>query len=180
MTAEDRNALVTRAKAGEQAAWHVVVTEIGPKVKGYALSKGVADADDLVQDVMLAASRNIANFEGSWEDFRSWLFTIAYRRITDTYRRRERLPQLVSIETAAAIGDPAYRPDLRLEAKERLGEAMAALDRLSDIERDVVLLRVVAELDSDAVGAILDKRPGTIRVIQSRAIDKIKQIVRAA
>lgn len=180
MERSERDTLVADAQAGEQSAWHAIVTTLGPKIKGYALSKGVQDADDLLQEVMLAASRTIGSFEGSWDDFQSWLFTIAYRRIADVYRRNERMPHLVPLEAAAGVGDSVSRPEAQLLVREQLSEALAALDRLSEVEREVVLLRVVAELDSETVGAILNKRPGTIRVIQTRAVAKIKTMLQAA
>lgn len=177
MTLDQKRALLEAAKRGDEAAWRAIVNEVGPKLRGYGRAKGVSDADDLMQDVLLAASRSIRGFEGTWENFISWLFTIAYRRIADVHRRHSRSPSFVPMESATAVADERHGPETLVVAQQDLSESLAALDSLSNIEREVVLLRIVAELDSDEVGRILGKRPGTVRVIQSRAISKIKRIL---
>jgi DNA-directed RNA polymerase specialized sigma24 family protein len=53
-------------------------------------------------------------------------------------------------------------------------EAVAAMDVLSEIERDVVLLRVIADLDTEDVAKAVGKRAGNVRVIQSRALAKVR------
>lgn len=170
--------LLERAKRGDESAWHAIVTELGPKLLGYARAKGVPDADDVMQDVFLVASRSIHSFEGSWDNFRSWLFTIAHRRIADTYRRAGRAPALVPLDaTVGAIAGDSNTPEGIMIAHEQLRETLQALETLSPLEREVVLLRIVGELDSDEVGQIVGKPAGTIRVIQSRAVQKIKRAV---
>ena len=53
-------------------------------------------------------------------------------------------------------------------------KALRELDRLSELERDVVLLRVVGELSSDEVARVVGKTPGNVRVIQARALGRIR------
>ena len=166
---------LTRAQRGDESAWNTIVSEFGPRLQGYARAKGVPDPEDLMQDVFLAASRRIHSFDGSWDDFRSWLFTIAYRRIADSYRRAGRSPALVPMEAVRGASDRSPTPESQFLANEQLSETVQALETLSPIEREVVLLRIVGELDSEEVGSIVGKRAGTIRVIQSRAVQKIKQ-----
>jgi RNA polymerase sigma-70 factor (ECF subfamily) len=57
---------------------------------------------------------------------------------------------------------------------EMASEAVAALDVLSEIERDVVLLRVIAGLDTAEVAEAVGKGAGNVRVIQSRALTKVR------
>jgi RNA polymerase sigma-70 factor (ECF subfamily) len=170
--------LLAGAKRGDEGAWNAIVSQLGPKLQGYARAKGVPDPEDLMQEVFLAASRRIYSFEGSWDNFRSWLFTIAFRRVADAHRRAGRSPALVPIEAKVGASDESQTPENHFLAQEQLRETLQALDTLSPLEREVVLLRIVGELDSDEVGRIVGKRAGTIRVIQSRAVQKIKQAVR--
>jgi len=62
-----------------------------------------------------------------------------------------------------------------LVARLNAGGAAAALEILDDLERDVVLMRVLGGLDATAVGEAIGKRPGHVRVIQFRAMAKLRE-----
>lgn len=174
-TAATEATLVDQARSGDAEAWRTIVTEIGPRLRGYARARGVADPDDLTQEVFTAAAERIGDFEGDEGAFRSWLFSIAYRRIADHHRRSSRrtegpLPH--------RLVDPAATPEEAVVLGAEAGEAVAALDVLGDLERDIVLMRVVGELSSHEVAEAVGKRPGTVRVIQSRALSKLRAELR--
>lgn len=163
--------LLAAARAGEPEVWERIVGEFGPIIRGYARARGVSDADDLTQDVFTAAAQRIADFEGDWEAMRAWLFSIAYRQVVNRYRkgraRTESLP--------AGLVDPTRSPEDEVVERAHAGAAVAALEVLDDIERDVVLLRVLVGLDAAAVGRVIGKRPGNVRVIQFRALGKLRE-----
>ncbi|MBT8249819.1 MAG: RNA polymerase subunit sigma, partial [Acidimicrobiia bacterium] len=56
---------------------------------------------------------------------------------------------------------------------------LEALDVLTDIEREVIVLRIIAELGTDEVATVVGKKPGTVRVIQSRAMSKLRKELQA-
>jgi RNA polymerase sigma factor (sigma-70 family) len=162
--------LVDGARAGDERAWHRIVTDYGPRIRGYARARGVPDPDDLTQDVFTAAASQIGSFDGDDERLRSWLFAIAYRQIVNRYRATTKqttpLPE--------NLLDPKGSPEDAVVRDLEGSEAVAALDVLSQLERDVVLMRVVGELDSKEVASAVGKRPGNVRVIQSRAMTKLR------
>lgn len=162
--------LLEGAKAGDAEAWNRIVTEYGPRIRGYARARGAPDPEDVTQDVFVAAASRIGDFEGDGSAFRSWLFAIAYRQIANRHRAAAKqaapLPE--------TLVDPAVSPEDAVVGRFEATEAVAALDVLSDLERDVVLMRVVGELDSRAVAEAVGKRPGNVRVIQSRAMAKLR------
>lgn len=166
-----RSQLIGRARAGDGDAWAQIVHELAPRVQGYARGKGIADPEDVVQDVFTAAAMRIGDFEGEWRAFRSWVFSIAYRQIVNRYRSPSRLhlelPQFL-------VDDRQAGPEELVVLQETASDAVAALDVLDGVERDVVLLRVVAGLDTTEVARAVGKRPGNVRVIQSRALDKVR------
>jgi len=163
--------LLDRARDGDGDAWSQIVHELGPRVQGYAQGKGVVDAEDVVQDVFTAAARQIGAFDGEWRAFRSWIFSIAYRQIVNRYRSPSRhdgeLPRVL-------VDEDLIGPDQAVVIREMASEAVAAMDVLSEIERDVVLLRVIAGLDTAEVANAVGKRAGNVRVIQSRALAKVR------
>jgi RNA polymerase sigma-70 factor (ECF subfamily) len=163
--------LLDRARGGDGDAWSQIVHELGPRVQGYAQGKGIVDAEDVVQDVFTAAARQIGAFDGEWRAFRSWIFSIAYRQIVNRYRSPSRhdgeLPRVL-------VDEDHIGPDQAVVIREMASEAVAAMDVLSEIERDVVLLRVIAGLDTAEVAKAVGKRAGNVRVIQSRALAKVR------
>ena len=163
--------LLDRARGGDGEAWSQIVRELGPRVQGYARGKGIVDAEDVVQDVFIAAAQGIGAFDGEWSAFRSWIFSIAYRQIVNRYRSPSRhdreLPRVL-------VDEYHVGPDQAVVIGEMASEAVAALDVLSGIERDVVLLRVIAGLDTAEVAKTVGKRAGNVRVIQSRALGKVR------
>lgn len=160
-----------RAREGDPVIWTDMVTDLGPVIRGYARARGVPDPDDLTQDVFTAAAQRIGGFSGTWADFRSWLFSIAYRQVVNRYRasakRTEALP--------ATLVDPGPSPETVAVARVTAGVAVEALEVLDGLERDVVLMRVLGGLDAAEVGAAVGKRPGHVRVIQFRAMAKLRE-----
>jgi len=161
--------LIDRARAGDGEAWSQIVSELGPRVQGYARGRGVVDAEDVMQDVFTAAAHQIGDFDGEWRAFRSWIFSIAYRQIVNRYRSSSRsdtaLPESV-------VDHHRSGPDEIVVLQETASDAVAALDVLNEVERDVILLRVVAGLDTAEVAKAVGKTPGNVRVIQSRALER--------
>ena len=166
--------MVDAARRGDPVAWRGLVEDVGPRLAGFARSQGIRDADDFTQDVLTAVARGIGRFDGDWEAFRSWVFSIAYRRSKDHHRKRYRLPEQASLSDASSVSS-AETPETVMIAEEEARAALSALEVLNPIERDVVTLRVLAELSSSEVAEVVGKRPGTVRVIQSRAVAKMRR-----
>lgn len=166
----DDGSLVERARAGDEAAWVEIVTEIGPKLRGYARAKGAPDPDDVMQDVLLAAASRLGAFVGDERAFRSWIFSIAYRQIAN----RHRVAGREDSELPRVLVDHSPGPEAEAILGDTGSDALAALVVLDETERDIVLMRVIGEMDSAEVGAAVGKKPGTVRVIQHRALDKVR------
>jgi RNA polymerase sigma-70 factor, ECF subfamily len=158
--------------ADPQVLWDVIVGEYQARLTAFARSRGVPDPDDVVQDVLSVAAEKLDSFTGTWTDFRAWLFTIAYRRVADHYRvtsRRRAFP-------LAAVSEPGddLDPATWVSEAETHAEAMAALDGLTDRERTVVTMRLFEELSADDVGNRLGMSAGHVRVVQTRAVAKLR------
>ncbi len=171
--------LIDAARRGEQNAWLDIVSELGPQIQGYARTKGVEDAEDLLQDVLTAVATGIHDFEGGWSNFRSWVFSIAYRRIADTHRSGFRRPRHVRYDSFADSGHASSNPESVVLVDTMTDASLEALNVLNDVEREVIVLRVIADLDTEEVAAVVDKKPGTVRVIQSRAMSKLRKELEA-
>src|SRR3954447_25607655 len=85
--------LLARIKDKEGSAWGRLSELYTPLVRRWCVGWGLqeADAADVMQEVLLAVSRNIETFERTRESgsFRSWLRTIAYHKACDIWKQRD-------------------------------------------------------------------------------------------
>lgn len=141
--------------------------------------RGATDPDDVTSEVFLAVFERLAGFEGPEQKFRSWLFTIAHRKTVDARRRISRRPWS---EVAASEAPELPGGNVEDEALATIstGWVLALLAELPEIQRDVLLLRVVADLTVDQVADALDKSPGAIKQHQRRALNELRTRVKRA
>src|SRR5262245_57193259 len=86
------DAVLIAAQDGAPWALERVFTTLAPVVTGYLRLQGSAEPEDLTSEVFLAVLRNLHGFQGDEPGFRSWVFTIAHRRLLDERRRQGRRP----------------------------------------------------------------------------------------
>ncbi len=171
--------LIEAARKGDERAWLAIVEQLGPRIQGYARSKGLRDTEDLLQDVLTAVAGGVHDFQGDWNNFTAWVFSIAYRRIADTHRLRYRRPEPVRLDSSPERGGATVGPEAEVLTETMADASLESLDVLTDIEREVIVLRVIAELETEDVAAVVGKKPGTVRVIQSRAMSKLRKELQA-
>lgn len=165
--------VLAAARQGAAWAWTGIYKDLAPQVLGYLRAAGAADPDDLTGEVFLGLVRDIARFDGDEAKFRSWVFVIAHHRLLDERRRRNRRP-----ETLVA-GDPRTdnRPggNVEHEAIESLGvdAVRRIIERCVPDQRDVLLLRIIAELSLAEVARVLGKSVGAVKALQHRGIAAI-------
>jgi RNA polymerase sigma-70 factor (ECF subfamily) len=164
------------AQHGEGWAVGELYRALQPPLLAYVRARSPHDADDICGEVWLAVARSLPGFEGDEAAFRGWLFTIAHRQVVGGWRKRGR--RRTDIVDPREIEAPST-DDTAAEAVERAG-SQAAVDALvrglSPDQAEVVLLRVVAGLDVAQVARITGKRPGTVRVLQHRALQRLRQL----
>jgi RNA polymerase sigma-70 factor (ECF subfamily) len=161
------------ARAGAPWAFERLYAELSPAVAGYLRAQRAREPEDLTSEVFLGVFRGLASFNGTEHQFRSWVFTIAHRRLQDERRRAARQPHLAELapETTMPAGD------VEREALDALGErwVIALCGRLSADQRTVLLLRVVADLTAEEVARITGKTVGAVKALQRRALDSLRK-----
>ncbi|HVM41654.1 MAG TPA: RNA polymerase sigma factor [Acidimicrobiia bacterium] len=169
--------VVEAAKQGEEWAFEALYRDLAPTVLGYLRGRGSREPEDRAADVFMAVARGVDNFRGDESAFRSWVFSIAHRRLIDERRRAGRRPE----EPFGLVpaGDTALRPPAEDQALDRLStqEMLRLMDGLTDDQRDVVLLRLVADLPVAEVARIMGRREGAIKTLQRRALARLAGIV---
>lgn len=144
-------------------------------VAGYLRAQGADDAEGLTNQVFFDAFSALHRFRGAEDSFRSWLFTIAHRRMVDDRRRRARRPPMVQ-EDISGLPD-RIMGDVEVDAMQRLStERVRALcEALSPDQRDVLLLRMVASLSIDDTAAALGKTSTAVKALQRRAVNALRR-----
>jgi RNA polymerase sigma factor (sigma-70 family) len=163
------------AQTGAPWALRALYDDLAPAVTGYLRLRGATEPDDITSEAFLDVFRGLASFDGDESGFRSWVFTIAHRRLIDERRRRGRRVSTEPLETAAEpVGG-----DVEDEALDGLVATWVrdALDVLTDEQRSVILLRVVADLSAEQVAQVLGKRPDAIRATQHRALRRLRRVL---
>lgn len=171
----DLDELVAQARAGRPEAFSGLWSALSPTVAGYLRSRGVGagDVDDVTSEVFLAALRGLDRFSGAGDGFRRWLFTIAHHKATDWFRVHGGRPDVDQLTPEA---DPRCVESAEEAALPRLQLAglRPALDALPALQREVLLLRVLADLSVDQIAALLDRTPGAVRQAQKRAVASLR------
>ena len=167
--------VLTAARVGAEWAITALYCEFHPLLLRYLRAQAPAHGDDLASEVWLDAAAALAQFEGDAKAFRRWLFTIAHRRLIDLRRtdarRRAFLTRLKSSHDLRANADP----EASVLAASETEAALVRIGRLSPDQAQVVLLRVVAGLTVEDVSAVVGKKPGTVRVLQHRALKRLAE-----
>jgi RNA polymerase sigma-70 factor (ECF subfamily) len=169
-------AVLASARAGESWALERIYTALSPAVAGLLHLQGAAEPDDLTSEVFVGVLRNLNGFEGDEARFRSWVFTIAYRRLADDRRRRGRRPAHEPLAGSSDLPAPVdVEADVdRLLATDRV---LDLCDHLAPRQRDVVVLRLFAHLTVDEIAAALGKSPGAIKSLQRRGYAAIARLI---
>jgi RNA polymerase sigma factor (sigma-70 family) len=158
--------LLTRAQSGDQGAFQALTEALRGElqVHCYRIVGSVQDAEDLVQETLVAAWRGLEHFEGR-ASLRSWLYTIAtnccLNHLRDRGRRLPELPPPV---------EPIPMPPEPYEQREAIGLAfMVALQRLPPRQRAVLVLRDVLGFRAAEVAVMLDATEVAVNGLLQRA-----------
>ena len=163
----------------------------------YRITGSVQDAEDLVQETLLAAWRGLDQYEGR-ATVRTWLYRIATNRCLNALRDRGRRPKEVPMPPEdtppplpTRIGEPVWiepypdvlleglpdraaQPEARYEAREAIGLAfMTAVQLLPPRQRAVLVLRDVLAFRAREVAEML----GVTEVSVNRALQRARQAV---
>jgi RNA polymerase sigma-70 factor (ECF subfamily) len=162
--------------AGAQAdapwAYERLYRNLSPAICGYLRLQGVPDPEDLTSEVFLGAFRGIRSFSGDEAGFRSWVFTIAHRRVTDERRADGHRPPMTAGDLPERAGGDVEEEALRRLSAERVRGLCAGL---APDQGDVLLLRLVTGLTVEAVAAILGKTPGAVKALQRRGLGALRR-----
>jgi RNA polymerase sigma-70 factor (ECF subfamily) len=183
---------LTLALAGDENAFRELTEPYRRELQlhCYRIVGSTLDAEDLVQETLLAAWRGLDQFKEQ-ASIRTWLYSIATNRSLDALRANKRRPQSLQPlndpptpsrmaepiwlepypdSLIEGIADEAPGPEARYEHKEAIGLAfMGGLQRLPPQQRAVLVLRDVLGFHAAEVAEILDTSEAAVNSLLRRA-----------
>lgn len=180
MIGEGFAAVLAAAQDGGDVAFSQLWRDTNPALLRYLRVICPAAAEDIAADTWVKTLRSLSSFRGDEQAWRAWVFTISRRLVIDERRRKARKPAVrLSDVPLAALPISADASD---EALERLSTraAMEMLAKLPPLQAEVILLRVVAGLDTEAVARLVRRSPGAVRVASHRGLRRLAQIAAEA
>jgi RNA polymerase sigma-70 factor (ECF subfamily) len=174
---DDFEGLLSAAREGDEASFAALWRAFNPALVRFLTGlAGPEDASDVASTVWVEVVRGLDRFSGSEAGFRAWLFTIARSRLIDLRRARARHPErslddddldrrMGSAPDPASVVDKGWSTDA----------AIALIGSLPPDQAEVLLLRIVADLDVATVAKMTGKRPGTVRVLAHRGLRRLAE-----
>ena len=185
---DDEGALVAALRAGEAAAYEILVRTYGPRLLATArrILRDAALAEDCLQETFLKAFDKIDGFEGR-SALGTWLHSILVNQSLMKLRKNKRerheqiddlMPQFDS--NACRIEAPwSYlaTPEELLEQDQTRALVQSKIDQLPENYRIVLQLRDIEEFDTETVAAMLGISPGAAKVRLHRARAALKVLL---
>ncbi|MET0729286.1 MAG: RNA polymerase sigma factor [Acidimicrobiales bacterium] len=164
---------VDAARAGSVPAFERIYHELAPSVASYLRWNGASDVESLTNEVMAQVHRNLDRFTGDAGAFRSWVFTIAHHRMVDDRRAAGRRPIIADAE----VTEGTTTGDAEQDALASLSDVhmRRLIEGLSPDQRDVLLLRIVADLSLEDTAVTLRKQRGAVKSLQHRALASLRR-----
>lgn len=164
---------VTREKFIEQA-----MVDFESPLIGYAITilNDPELARDVVQDTFLRLCQQ--DPDKVRDSLKSWLFTVCRNRALDVLRKDKRIQPLEE-ERWKKIAVSSLQPDEQADCQERISVAMRLLNRLSDNQREVIILKFQQGLSYEEISKITGLTSGNIGFLIHAGLKRVRELLPA-
>ncbi|MEI6178063.1 MAG: sigma-70 family RNA polymerase sigma factor [Verrucomicrobiota bacterium] len=162
---------LTREKFVEQA-----MADFESPLIGYAIT--ILNDSDLARDVVQDTFLRLCQQDpGKVKDsLKSWLFTVCRNRALDILRKDKRIQPLEEARWKNIAGTD-LQPDEQADCQERLSVVMRLLDRLSDNQREVILLKFQQGLSYEEIQKITGLTSGNIGFLIHTGLKRVRDLL---
>ena len=178
--------LLTRCQAGDKTAWDTLVDAYWQRLFGYALrATGNAElAQDLVQETFLRIVQRLGSYDDQGK-FEAWLFRILVNLVRDHGRSLSRHPTQSTViesdgqrvEMTDEIAGKGPTPHEPIHHREDVDSLQAALRKLPEGDRQILLLRHFADMPFKDIARTLNCPIGTVLARAHRALGKLRNLM---
>lgn len=135
----------------------------------YSRVGSAQDAEDLTAQTFLSAFEALPRYRHQGH-FSAWLFTIARNRVRDHYRHKT-----MGMPLNESHPDPADDPLVQVVRSDQLAHMAEAIRSLNEGEKELIRLRIAAELSFSEIGACLGKREEAVKKSFYRLMTRLKR-----
>jgi RNA polymerase sigma-70 factor (ECF subfamily) len=167
----DLDFVLQRCREGDQLAWEALVREFQGRVYGIACHYlgNSEDARDIAQEVFVRIYRNLGP-EIDRQRFVPWLIRVSRNACIDHLRRRKARPAAQETpETSRALIDGRQNPEEQWAANSRKRLIYRAMQQLSRLNREIILLKDILGLPLEQISSLLKVPLGTVKSRSNRA-----------
>jgi RNA polymerase sigma-70 factor (ECF subfamily) len=170
---QDEESLVRRAQRNDQEAFAQLYEEYFDRIYRYITLKigDAVEAEDLTQQVFLNSLRSISSFRWKGRPFSAWLYRIAHNQVVDHLRKKRRRDLPLEAALASGSEDPQRDAERRLDIE----QVLAAAQKLTDAQREVISLRFSSELSIAQVAEVMGKSQGAVKALQHSGIIALRR-----
>lgn len=198
MTPIDDETILNRVRGGDGHAMADLIEKYRPQLVGY-IEKNLSDnlrrkveAQDILQEVSIHAVRGVGEMDLSERDCFGWLCQLAQRRIIDAHRKyfgaqKRSADREVGMHAKSDDGSRRGMIDLLAASMTTASQAFSrkvkqarlaeALEDLPEQTREVLHLRYVDGLATKEIAERIDKKDGAVRVMLTRAVQRLQEIL---
>ncbi len=132
------------------------------------------EAEDLASEVFLKALESLKSYQDRGVPMQAWLYKIAHNLIIDRFRKASKYKVLPIEEVEIKDeSDPVSTAEINIEME----RVKAAMQNLTEQQREVIQLRFFSELTSQEVSQVLDKSDGAVREMQRAALERLRKLL---
>ena len=136
------------------------------------------DAEDVTEQVFVKMLERISSFE--WKgtgSFMAWLYRIAYNQVIDAARFSKRHPEADIEVLHNHIAEEGSDPQNYTEQQDFMNQVNDCMNELTELQRQVILLKYGAGMSNIEVAEVLDRTPGTIATVQHQTLKKLRGLM---
>lgn len=170
---QELESLVSRAEYDSEAFGRLYDIFF-PKIYSYIYHR-VNDqqtAEDLVSEIFFKALKKLSSCRNK-QEFQGWIFSIARNSLIDFYRKKDKAKETALTDNITETPGENFNPELAAVMKDNQQEVRKALQNLSPLQQEVIILRFVEELKLKEIARVLEKTEGAVKGLLYRGLSAL-------
>jgi RNA polymerase sigma-70 factor (ECF subfamily) len=175
---EKEKILLQKIKAGDKYAYMELVTPFRERLfrKAKSMVKDDDDADDIVQDALIAGYKSIVNFRAEAGVY-TWLYRIVINKSKDLLTKRKRMVEKSIDDNEQQFVDERPGFEKKLELSDESSYLIKKINQLDNIYKEVIDLRYFEEMSYADIADLLECNVGTVKSRLFKAKEILKHMI---
>ena len=160
----------------DQAAFGVLYERYIDRIYAYIYHRvgNSQDAEDLTARTFYRALDRLETYEDRGLPFSAWLFRIAHNLVANWHRDRGRR-RFLSLDRLWSHSQDSKSPEVLLEQEEKHDALWAAIHRLPDERRHLLLYKFGSRLSNTEIGQLMDKSESAVKSLYFRTLASLRK-----